>query len=152
MHLTQLSLFVIPMMFLIAVIYNGAAHSFSPQNGAVFCCLPLMTDQARGTSSVQVDLQPLVRLSNPLSAAERSVALQNHRWVMGKRHPGADTCAVEVCKVPDTLGGCDLFFFQLLTQPDRISLRVFCFGSANIIPSHCEISGSVPAHPHLLSL
>lgn len=31
----QLSLFVIPVRFLITVIYNGAAHSFTPQNGAV---------------------------------------------------------------------------------------------------------------------
>lgn len=70
----------------------------------------------------------------------------------GQTPPWADTCAVEVCKVPDTLGGSDLFFFQLLTQPDRSSLRVFRFGRANKIPLHCEISGSVPAHPPLLSL
>lgn len=36
---------------------------------------------------MQVDLQPLARLSSPLSSAEPWVALQNQGLVMGKRHP-----------------------------------------------------------------
>lgn len=92
----------------------------APELISVRC--PLSRLPAPDSSSVQVDLQPLARLSSPLNTAESSVALQNHGWVTGKRQHGADTCAVEVCKVPDTLGGCDLFFFQLLTQPDRSSL------------------------------
>lgn len=77
----------------------------------------------------------LARLSSPLSATEPSVALQSHGWVTGKRHPRADTCAAEVCRVPDTSGGWGLFPFQLLTHPDRSSCWVLCFGRANKILS-----------------
>lgn len=71
---------------------------------------------------------------------------------MSECHPRADTCVAEACETPDTLGGCDLFSFQLLNQPDRSSLGVRGVGSANKFPSHWEISGSVPACSRLVPL
>lgn len=84
-------------------------------------------------------------LERPFECCRAFSGLQNRRRVMSECHPRADTCVAEACKTPDTLGGCDLFSFQLLNQPDRSSLGVRRVGSANKFPLHWEISVSVPA-------
>lgn len=61
----------------------------------------------------------LSMLEQPFECCVDLSSLQNHRQVMGKCQRRADTCVAKACEMPDTLGGYDLFSFQLLNQPDR---------------------------------
>jgi len=94
----------------------------------------------------------LSMLERPLECCTDLCSLKNQRQVMGKCHPRADTCVAKACEMPDTLGGYDLFSFQLFNQPDRRSLWACSTGRPNKFPSHWEVSGSVSAQSQLLPL
>lgn len=99
-----------------------------PQHSSVSVrCFISKPPAPRASSSKRYHLRAggfaaLGMLERPFERCGALSGLQNRRQVTGKRHPGADTCAVEACEMPDTLGGCDLFSFQLLNQADRSSL------------------------------
>lgn len=62
--------------------------------------------------------------------------LQNHRRVMDKRHPRADTCAVEVCEMSDTLRRAQLAFLST-PQSARQELTL---NSVSAAPVHSSLT------------